>query len=212
MTKKYPRSRILAFAREPNLGEVKTRLASTLGDKKARSLYLAMLERVGALLQAGELAGWDLWVTSNKSHQSFLSLCNRKNIHQQKGMDLGQKMNHAINTTLGRESVDSVLLIGTDCPAMDSSYLDKALAALHSGNDVVIGPAADGGYVLIGSRRPVAALFTNISWGSNQVLNETLVRLEAHALSYRLLDTLWDVDRPEDLPRLAQLRPPLYWE
>ncbi len=212
MTKKYPRSKVLVFAREPNLGEVKTRLASTIGDKKARSLYLAMLARVGALLQAGELAAWDLWVTSNRFHKSFLSICNIKNIHQQMGMDLGQKMNHAIGSTLNCESIDSALLIGADCPAMDSSYLDKALAALHSGNDVVIGPAADGGYVLIGSRQPIPELFTNIFWGSNQVLNETLSRLKTHALSYSLLDTLWDVDRPEDLALLKQLWPPLHWE
>lgn len=211
MTKKYPNSRIIVFAREPRLGQVKTRLASTIGDNKALALYTAMLTRVGTLLEASDLANWDLWVTSNSSHESFLSICKQKNIYLQKGKDLGQRMDFALSQTLHQEPIESVLIIGSDCPALEASYLNAALEALDSGIEIVIGPAADGGYVLIGSRQAIPELFSKISWGSDQVLAETRQRLVRHGLSYTLLETLWDVDRPEDLLRLEQLNPPLTW-
>ena len=83
---------------------------------------------------------------------------------------------------------------------------------MGSGSDVVLGPAEDGGYVLVGMRRPIAAVFEGIPWGSGEVVQRTLIALRANDLSYRLLDTLWDVDRPEDLARLELLEPPLNWK
>ncbi len=197
------------FAREPRLGQVKTRLAAEIGDYRALALYQAMLTRVGALLEAADLVNWDLWVSSNISHENFLSICNSKNIYLQEGAHLGQKMDFAISRTLAKDAVDSVIIIGTDCPALDLSYLDAALTALETGNDVVIGPALDGGYVLIGARQSIPELFSGISWGSADVLAETLHLLQQSQLNYRLLQPLWDVDRPEDLGRLRELDPPL---
>lgn len=208
----FPRARIAVFAREPRLGQVKSRLAVGSGEAAALAVYRAMLRRVGALLVEARLAEWELWVSSNKSHEDFLSICNAKNIYQQEGQDLGAKMDHAIVQTLGREATDAVLLIGTDCPALTKDYLRGALAALDEGVEVVLGPAEDGGYVLIGARQPIPALFRDMPWGSDQVLAETRRRLEQGGLRYRVLETLWDVDRPEDLARLQQLQPPLNWE
>lgn len=212
MTKKYPNSCIIVFAREPRLGEVKTRLANVIGRQKSLALYEAMLHRLGTLLQRCNLAKWDLWVTSNSSHKSFISICNLKDIYIQNGVDLGQKMSNAIINTLARKEVESVLVIGTDCPALDTDYLDSALQALEMGNEVVLGPAEDGGYVLIGARRCIPELFFAIPWGTNKVLAETVQRLDAQGLPYKLLQTLWDVDRVDDLNRLKQLNPPLGWE
>ena len=76
---------------------------------------------------------------------------------------------------------------------------------------MVLGPAEDGGYVLIGMRRVIPAIFEDIPWGSDQVLTRTLEALAADGLSYSLLDRLWDVDRPEDLARLRELDPPFNW-
>ena len=92
---------------------------------------------------------------------------------------------------------------------MDSAYLEGALMALGQGNEVVIGPAEDGGYVLIGLKQPCPGLFQGIEWGSERVLSQTLQRLAQLKLPYALLEPLWDVDRPQDLQRLAELNPPL---
>lgn len=208
----HPRGRIVVFAREPRLGQVKSRLAKTLGAPAALALYRAMLARVGSLLQHAGLAPWDLWVTSNPSHKDFITLCNATNIYLQKGADLGARMDFALSQTLDRADSDAVILIGTDCPALSADYLHGALAALESGSDVVLGPAEDGGYVLIGARRPISALFEAMPWGSDQVLARTLERLADSGLSYHLLETLWDVDYPDDIPRLKSLTPPLHWE
>ncbi len=130
----------------------------------------------------------------------------------QTGQDLGARMDAAIRQTLLKKSVESVILIGTDCPALTERYLDQALLALESGVDVVLGPAEDGGYVLVGMRRPIGAVFEDIPWGTERVMQRTLEALKAKELTYRLLDTLWDVDRPEDLARLQLLEPPLSWK
>ena len=207
----HPRSRIAVFAREPRLGQVKSRLASEIGAQQALAVYRAMLARLGELLVRARLAEWDLWVTSNCSHKSFVSICNKRNIYLQSGQDLGARMEGAIQQTLMDKDVENVILIGTDCPALNKGYLDQALLALESGVDVVLGPAEDGGYVLVGMRRPIAAVFADIPWGTDQVMHRTLESLKANELSYRLLATLWDVDRPEDLARLQLLEPPLNW-
>ncbi|MBL4729661.1 MAG: TIGR04282 family arsenosugar biosynthesis glycosyltransferase [Gammaproteobacteria bacterium] len=207
----HPRSRIVVFAREPRLGQVKSRLATEIGAQQALAVYQAMLARLGGLLNRTQIAEWDLWVTSNCSHKNFLSICNVKNIYTQCGENLGARMSGAIEQTLHDKGVGSVILIGTDCPALTAGYLDQALLTLASGVDVVLGPAEDGGYVLVGMRRPIAAVFEGIPWGTGQVMQKTLQALQDHELSYKLLSTLWDVDRPEDLARLQSLKPPLSW-
>jgi hypothetical protein len=201
----------VVFAREPLLGQVKSRLASEIGTHEALAVYRAMLARLGELLTRSRIADWDLWVTSNCSHEDFISICNKRNIYLQDGQDLGARMDAAIQQTLLDQNVENVILIGTDCPALTTGYLQQALLALESGVDVVLGPAEDGGYVLVGMRRPIAAVFEDIPWGTDQVMHKTLETLKADELSYRLLDTLWDVDRPEDLARLQLLEPPLNW-
>jgi hypothetical protein len=93
------------------------------------------------------------------------------------------------------------VLIGTDCPAMNADYLRRACRYLDAGSAVVLGPAEDGGYVLIAARTCDRRLFSDIPWSSDRVLQLTRARLRALKLPYKELDTLWDVDRPEDLRR-----------
>jgi hypothetical protein len=209
MTFKFPDSRIAEFAREPILGKVKTRLLAALGEEGALALYQQMLARIGSCIGTARLAQLDLWVTSNPSHESFLSICNEMNIYVQEGDELGEKMAFTCDQTLVTEAAQSMLIVGTDCPVMDADYLEAALSSLQGDSDVVIGPAEDGGYVLIGMRQPQAALFADISWGSERVLAETLARAKSLHLNYHLLPTLWDVDTPADLPRLQTLNPSL---
>jgi hypothetical protein len=94
------------------------------------------------------------------------------------------------------------VLVGTDCPALTADYLAQAFALLDGGADAVVGPAEDGGYILIGLRRTDKRLFDGVAWGTASVLDETRARLAALGWSWQELETLWDVDRPEDLERL----------
>ena len=207
----YPNSRILVFAKDPVLGEVKTRLEPVIGPEKSLSLHKAMNARICHLLRDSNLAAWQLWVTADTSHEFFVSLCNRKDIFLQKGAGLGEKMANAAAQSFSTTSLDSLLIIGSDCPSIDESYLQDALQQLAEGSDVVLGPAEDGGYVLIGLRAPNWKLFEGIDWGTDKVLEQTMRNIGEMGLSSSNLKKLWDVDRPGDLDRLDDLDPPLLW-
>lgn len=203
----YPDSRILIFAREPILGKVKTRLEADLGTIRTFDLHCALITYQVKRVTHKSLAPMELWVTSNPSHKLFLHLGGRSNTFEQRGNDLGQRMLNAAESVLKRSK--SVVMIGADCPSVDSDYLEQALSLLSQGTDVVIGPAEDGGYVLLGLSQVWPDLFYDIPWGTGQVMESTLQRLDASDLRYSLLDSRWDVDRPEDVARLAGLQPPL---
>ena len=96
-------------------------------------------------------------------------------------------------------------MLGTDCPALSPDYLRRAARALADGNDAVFGPAEDGGYVLVGLRSPRHGLFSGPVWGTSTVMSETRSRAIALGLRFVELETLWDVDEPADLQRLAAL-------
>lgn len=121
----------------------------------------------------------------------------------QRGDDLGARMHHAMVRALRRHR--AAIVVGTDCPVLSARDLQRAAALLRS-NDVVLAPAEDGGYALIGLRKPCAALFEGIEWGGASVLSETISRLRKTGLKWKALRTVWDLDRPEDLKRLRSLR------
>ena len=208
---KYPSARILVFAREPRAGAVKTRLAAHIGDESALRLYLAMLRRVVTTVEQASLAEFHLWAASNCEHEEFLALCNVQDIRLQQGDCLGSRMRNACAVELAEAGVESVLIIGSDCPALTPDYLDRALAALSGGTDVVLGPARDGGYVLIGLRKVSGELFRDVDWGGPEVLRQTVSRVREAGLRHQLLEPSWDVDEPEDLALLDELSPPLSW-
>jgi rSAM/selenodomain-associated transferase 1 len=112
--------------------------------------------------------------------------------------DLGERMSAAFADAF-REGAGRVVVIGTDCPALSPDHLAEAFEALGN-HEVVLGPARDGGYYLVGLSRPADALFTDIPWGTESVLQATMERAEAVGLTQCCLQTLGDVDRPEDLP------------
>ena len=111
-------------------------------------------------------------------------------------------MHHALRSALRRHR--SAILIGADCPSLTAADLRRAVRWLRGGADLVLAPAEDGGYALIGARRISSRVFANVEWGSSSVMAQTIRNLEG--LSYRLLRTVWDVDRPEDLERLRARR------
>lgn len=114
------------------------------------------------------------------------------------------RMHHALAMTLDAGCA-LALLIGTDCPVLTPSYLCSAMDALNRGADVVLAPAEDGGYALIGLRRPQPQIFKDIPWGSEAVLQTTRERIREAGLAGHELSVVWDLDRPQDLARYRAL-------
>ena len=201
----FPQARLLLFAKAPIPGQVKTRLAGKLGQRGAARLYRRLLYQTLAMVTSTPLCPVQLWCAPDTRH-GFFSSCRRDYgvmLRRQQGADLGQRMHHALTTAL--RSSPYAVLIGGDCPSLGVAELHYALTVLAKGRDAVLGPAADGGYVLIGLRRPYAALFRNIIWGSNTVLAATRRRLRRAGLNWAELPPGWDVDRPADLRWLRRV-------
>lgn len=197
----------MVFAKAPVPGRVKTRLIPALDETLAAALHRQLTERALATALAAELDEVELWCAPATNEAFFASCAKQRGVglRAQGEGDLGVRMARALECAL--DDGHSALLIGSDCPALTPEYLREAALALGEGNDAVIGPAEDGGYVLIGlARGPAAPLFEDIAWGSATVMRQTRTRLAGLNWRWRELATLWDVDRPEDLLRLGQLR------
>lgn len=200
--------RILIFAKAPTPGQVKTRLIPALGESGAAELQRQLIERTLHTAVAAALGTLELWCAPGPEDPFFADCAKRHGagLRAQGAGDLGTRMARALESSLAAGSPG--LLIGCDCPALTPAYLRDAAAALDGGNDAVFGPAEDGGYVLIGlARTPPTELFEDIAWGTATVMQETRARLARANWRWRELALLWDVDRPEDLPRLRQLSP-----
>jgi rSAM/selenodomain-associated transferase 1 len=139
-----------------------------------------------------------LWVDGDLDHQLFAWLAAQMPVScfRQQGRDLGDRMLGAARQVLRTNA--GVIFIGSDCPFLDPAYLYQATLALRD-NDAVIGPATDGGYVLLGIRDPQPALFTNMPWGTDAILELTEQRLQRLNWSWARLPPLADIDRPDDL-------------
>ncbi len=198
--------RVLVFAKAPVPGRVKTRLVPALGEDGAAQLHRELVERTLETASMAGLGAIELCCAPDTS-DAFFSACAKRyglRLRAQGEGDLGMCMARALTRALA--SGTPGLLIGCDCPVLTPAYLREAAAALAGGADAVFGPAEDGGYVLVGlARMPTARLFENISWGTASVMQETRARLGQLGWRWRELATLWDVDRPEDLPRLHRL-------
>lgn len=199
MTMLFPEAKLIVFSKAPAPGQVKTRLIPALGEDGAARLHQDMLEQKLRLVTENQIAAIDLYCSPDLHHPYFQEIASRFNIdlHTQIGDDLGERMANAMQTTLSTHSL--AMIIGTDCPPLDRIYLRDAFQALADGSDAVVGPATDGGYVLLGLRRFDNMLFTGIDWGTNMVYRQTKTRLEQLGFPHVELDTLWDIDRPEDL-------------
>jgi rSAM/selenodomain-associated transferase 1 len=190
------------LARAPVAGRVKTRMIPVLGAQGACDLQQKLLEHA-LQLPAHGFSGRFLWLDDLPSAElQKLALELGWTLVEQPAGDLGERMRRI--ATLGLTESDAVILIGNDCPAINGGYLQAACSALEA-QSVVIGPAEDGGYVLIGLRSMTAILFSDMPWGTEQVFDLTLTRLQRLGVCPALLPVLWDVDRPEDLSRLAAL-------
>ena len=188
-------------------GRVKTRLTPPLTPDAAAGLHRRLLAETAAMACSSGLAAVELWCAPDTRHPLFRELAAAwpLELFPQAGADLGARMAAAAESAL-REA-DAVVLIGTDCPLLGPEELRTALVWLEGGCDAVLGPAEDGGYVLIGLRRFDGRLFDDIPWGGARVLDETRGRLNALGWRFRELAPLWDLDRPADLERYRALEP-----
>ncbi len=195
---------LIVFAKPPIAGQAKTRLIPALGPQGAADLHFRLLCDTVSRLVTPERWNTQLWVASHPAHAAFQSLAYEHAIllRTQQGRDLGERMYRALAHSL--ENFQRVVLIGTDCPILTKTVVQEAFAQLGN-HDVVFNPAEDGGYVLVGARAIVADLFEGIAWGENDVMQQTLQRLQSSHLTWRLGDCYWDVDTPEDLARYHAL-------
>lgn len=198
--------RIALLAKAPVPGHAKTRLIPALGVARAAALAERMLRHAAAQAAAAAPAGVTLWATPDASHPAFLQL---QALHglalavQPQG-DLGTRMarafEHAFSTSAG-----PVLLMGSDCPALDAAVLRQAAAALRDQAAVFV-PALDGGYALVGLRAAppglLQALFADMAWSTPRVMADTRARLATAGVAHAELHALADIDEAADLVHL----------
>ena len=199
----YPQARLLIFTKAPVPGQVKSRLIPTLGAEGAARLQRRLTRRLVEMMAESGVCPVELWVAPDAGHPLFDDLKQRYGlpIHVQRGQDLGERMAMACAEALGR--ADRVVLIGSDSPPLTPPLIGRALAELQ-GADAVLGPAEDGGYVLLALKRAETALFERIPWGTERVAELTRERMRALDWRWQELPELWDLDRPEDLLRLRE--------
>jgi hypothetical protein len=203
----FPDACIMVFAKAPVAGAVKTRLIPALGAEGAAALHAMLTRHCIAMAVEARLCPVELWCSPDMNHP-FFAQCSKDygaTLREQQGNDLGARMAHAFDTVLQRSPC--AVIIGTDCPALTVQDLRTALHTLRDGFDAVIGPAEDGGYVLLGLRKAVPLLFEDIAWGSGEVLALTRERLKRLQWRWSELAPRRDVDRPEDLeePQIRRL-------
>jgi rSAM/selenodomain-associated transferase 1 len=194
------RERLIIFTRYPEPGRTKTRLIPALGAMGAADLHRRMTEQALATARrfaAHQAVALEVRYTGGDAALIRQWLGANLLLRKQSDGDLGVRMRDAFHASF-QEGGERVVLIGTDCPGITSDTLASAFKALRH-NDLVLGPASDGGYYLIGLSRAIPPLFQGILWGTDRVLQYTLQIALGLDLRCDLLERLDDVDRPEDL-------------
>jgi len=198
-----PGVRVAVFAKAPVPGQVKTRLANLLGADGAAALHMGLVRRAIATAVAARLGPVELWCAPDEAHP-FFERCAAEyglGLQRQVGEELGARMRCAFER--GLAAGDGVVLIGSDCPVLEPGDLRAAAAAIES-HGAAVAPAEDGGYVLVALSRAVPELFSDIAWGTAEVMGRTRTRLAELGIAWKELPMRWDVDRPEDYARLQR--------
>jgi uncharacterized protein len=189
---------IQLFAKQPVEGEVKTRLIPDIGKHNAAAVYRHCLQYNLRLM---EQTPFDLqiWLNRMNEDEIFAHLSR----HLQQGKDLGEKMFNALSAGLSHYS--KIILIGSDCIELTQEILEEVDRRL-SDNDLVIVPALDGGYVLIAANENIhPSIFSDISWSTDRVLNQTLIKCMQRQIKTFILQPLRDIDHAEDLKHYPEL-------
>lgn len=187
---------LIIFYRNPELGKVKTRLATSIGDGNALAVYMKLVAHTRTITES-------LLVDKIVCYSNFIDReDNWSNIFFKKqlqiGDDLGNRLHNAFKDAF-EAGYSSVCVIGTDCLELSNEIIKEAFEQL-SNRDAVIGPARDGGYYLLGTRKFIPELFENKKWSTSTVLDATIEDLNEMNLTCQLLPTLTDIDTIDDLP------------
>lgn len=187
---------LIIFAKNPSYGKVKTRLAATFGHDRALEVYCALLAHTAEITRKVN-------ASTIVFYSEFVELHDVWDMHSlklvQRGNDLGERMANAFQEVL--QDQRQAVIIGTDCPDLDEQTICDAFSHLAN-NDVVIGPAADGGYYLLGIKTFYPWLFSDIPWSTPTVFEETIARCHLHRLRHHILPVLHDIDEENDLKYL----------
>lgn len=186
---------IIVFTKNPALGKVKTRLAKTIGDEKALEIFKILLQHTHTVTSnttANKLVFYSDYIPSDDvwkkaGYTQFI----------QQGIDLGNKMSHAFKKAF-ELGYKKVIIVGSDCLELTSELLNEAFLVLEK-EKVVIGPAKDGGYYLLGMQEHYTRVFENKAWSTETVLKETIEDLLDLKIPYVLIKTLSDIDEEKDL-------------
>jgi rSAM/selenodomain-associated transferase 1 len=186
---------LIIFIKNLVAGKVKTRLAETVGDTTAVEVYKKLLDhtqKIAQLIAADKFLFYaDFFQREDEwPNDQFIK-------HLQKGNDLGERMHHTLEQTF-LNKYKKILIIGSDCFELTAAIIEDAYLLLED-KDVVIGPAKDGGYYLLGMKNPQPCLFKNGSLSTSQVLQQTISICTKEHLNYCLLPTLTDMDDKNDL-------------
>jgi len=205
-----PPERLLVFARLPELGKVKTRLARSIGAAKALAVYEAMLRdllaSIGTSSETMEIEV--MWAPSETADGALLARAfGSYSTAMQTGETLGDRLAMAMSERFFFHRTEKIVAIGVDDPRLSRATIDSAFALLDS-CEWVLGPATDGGYYLIGCRAGAfdSAVFAGVQWGSPSVLRETLARIGASQQTVAQLPERYDIDVEDDLRRYAAAR------
>jgi rSAM/selenodomain-associated transferase 1 len=195
---------LLIFARAPNPGKVKTRLAKKLGDKKAADFYRLCTDTTLNEIRRlpGQIARYVFFDEPvSRSEIERLAGLGFK-VEVQEGENLGQRLSNAFDALL-MNGARKVVIVASDVPDLSASIIKQTFSGLDK-NDVVIGPCCDGGYYLIGLKEVHQQLFEGISWGTDRVCQQTLKAAKKNGLTVLQLSFLIDIDTEADLRRWSQ--------
>ena len=184
---------LIIFARKPVLGQVKTRLAATIGDLKALNIYKRLLTHTRSVASLSTCHGFAF--LTEKDEDDFW---NGFSCELQSGDSLGDRMHEAFDL-LFRKGYHHCVIIGSDCPKLTKEIINSAFDNLET-NDIVIGAAADGGYYLLGMKKLHSSLFKNKNWSTENVFIQTLIDIKKQELTYHTMPVLNDVDEEKDIP------------
>ena len=190
---------IIVFVRTPELGKVKTRLAKSIGDVSALTIYKLLLKHTATVLH--DLRFDKVVYYSEKVEENDFWEARLFEKKLQKGADLGERMQHAFETAF-EQGYQKVLIIGSDLFDLKSIHITTAFEALEN-HDLTIGPSLDGGYYLLGMKELYPAVFKNKKWGTDSILGNTLKDLQQQ--NVKLLEALNDIDTFEDLQQQPEL-------
>jgi rSAM/selenodomain-associated transferase 1 len=191
---------VVVLAKYPTPGRVKTRLAESIGPTAAADLYAGFVRDLSARLR---IVGCPVWWSVTPARAAFGTLVRSRRRFAQRGRDLGARMDHAIRI-VAVQTGGPVIVLGADVPHVSPRALRAAARALTSGADVVLGPATDGGYWLIGLRRPCRELFDDMRWSTSGVAAATRRRCRTVGLRCVEVAEGWDVDDAHDLAAFAR--------